>query len=259
VDALVRRVRELDLRPDRDHVEPRHLLAEDAGLEPGVDRLDRRLLPQHAPVHRPHGGEDRRLEVRLPAGVAGQLLDLGAGEAGEGREAAADGGERRGGRAARRAEEGELARPLLGDGDVVRGLDQVGDLAAHRQHSVRQGDGEGEGALGGGGVPGLGGHFGGVDGQREPGVGGGELGGDGGALFRERPAHRVRRLLRHDHRRRRLARDGVVRAAARERGQPQRRAGPRRRGGVRRPQHGIENKQRYIFEGYNRHCHNRTI
>jgi hypothetical protein len=61
--ALVRRVRRLDLRPERDHVEAGDLVADHGRLQPGVNRGDDRSLAEEPLVDGLRRGQCGRVEV----------------------------------------------------------------------------------------------------------------------------------------------------------------------------------------------------
>ena len=137
-NTLVGRVRELDLRAEREHVEMAgHLAADDRGLEPGVHRGDDRRLAEEALVHGLRGSERGRVQVRTPARIVVLDLQLAAGEPGDGVERGDHLRQRRVVRGARKAVQREPV--ALGGRLAERGarLHEVVEVGAQRQRSRR--------------------------------------------------------------------------------------------------------------------------
>ena len=78
--AFVWGVRKLDLRAKRNHVDAGNLLAQNAALEAGMDRLDLWIGAKLTLVYRLDHLKQPRLEVRFPPGIGGVLLHLRAGQ-----------------------------------------------------------------------------------------------------------------------------------------------------------------------------------
>ena len=228
MDPLVGRVRRLDDRAERDHVHAGDFLADDAALQPGMNRRDVGLRTQLPRVDLLDDLQDLRLHVRLPARVGGTHVHLRPGELAGRADAAAQGVELRvHGRARARGDHQRAVRALDG-GDVVARFHQTRNVVAHRLDAVRQAGDEPQHGRRCIGRPGLLRRRRLTDGQRHARVGGPvllperlELGAHGGrqALDVGRPG---------DDGGERLAGDGVVCAAAFESGETKVRAGVRR-------------------------------
>ena len=131
-------MRAFDLRTERDHVEPGDLLAEQPAFEPRVDRRDVGLPVPSLPVDLAHDGQGLRVQVRLPAGIPVLQRDRRPGERRRGAHLRQHVPQSRRDARAARGHDTDCPVVVLHHREVVRRLDEAGDVRAHREHAMRK-------------------------------------------------------------------------------------------------------------------------
>ena len=77
VEPLARSMYPTERRTEGNHVESSELFFEKTAFQAGVDCLHLRLPAEEFPVGGDTGPENRRIRIRLPAGILGMVLDNG--------------------------------------------------------------------------------------------------------------------------------------------------------------------------------------
>ena len=230
---------ELDLRAERDHVHPRHLLADDPAFQSGVNRLDLRLGPEFSQVDALDHLQESRAEVGIPPRICLVFHYRRAGEHPAGPNAPAESLESGVNRGAAAEPDHDGPVPHLHRRQVRAGLDQIGDVIAHRHDAVRKRVEQMEQCCASRITPDVPSDLGVRNLEGHPGIGTFEFRLDEHELVPEPVQERCFVRPADDGCRERLARYGAVRAAAfeaREAERCARRNGPQR---ARQQLHGV--------------------